>query len=61
MRFGPTLKKEKNATNSDPEDCGDVYTLTVIKTETRRFISHHDMESLGVDWWQNQHSINRSA
>jgi hypothetical protein len=38
MRYGPTLKKEKNVTDSDHEDCGDVYTLTAIKTETRLFI-----------------------
>jgi hypothetical protein len=42
MRYGPTLKKEKNVTNSDPEGCGDVYTLTAIKTETRLFICHHE-------------------
>lgn len=42
MRYGPTLKKEKNVIDSDPEDCGDVYTLTAIKTETRLFISHHE-------------------
>ena len=41
-RYGPTLKKEKNVTNSDPEDCGDVYTLTAIKTDTRLFICHHE-------------------
>jgi hypothetical protein len=42
MRYGPTLKKEKNVTDNDPEDCGDVYTLTAIKTETRLFICHHE-------------------
>ena len=42
MRYGPTLKKEKNVTDSDHEDCGDVYTLTAIKTETRLFICHHE-------------------
>ena len=42
MRYGPTLKKEKNVTNSDPEGCGDVYTLTAIKTDTRLFICHHE-------------------
>lgn len=42
MRYGPTLKKEKNVTDSDPEDCGDVYTLTAIKTDTRLFICHHE-------------------
>jgi hypothetical protein len=42
MRYGPTLKKEKNVTDSDSEDCGDVYTLTAIKTETRLFVCHHE-------------------
>jgi hypothetical protein len=42
MRYGPTLKKEKNVTDCDSEDCGDVYTLTAIKTETRLFICHHE-------------------
>jgi hypothetical protein len=42
MRYGRTLKKEKNITDSDPEDCGDIYTLTAIKTETRLFISHYE-------------------
>ena len=41
-RYGPTLKKEKNVTNSDPEDWGDVYSLTAIKTKTRLFICHHE-------------------
>ena len=42
MRYGPTLKKEKNLTNSDPEDYGDIYTLTAIKTETRLLICHYE-------------------
>lgn len=42
MRYGPTLKKEKSVKDNDPENCGDVYTLTAIKTETRLFISHHE-------------------
>ena len=42
MRSGPTLKKEKNVTDSDSEYCGDVYTLTAIKTDTRLFICHHE-------------------
>jgi hypothetical protein len=42
MRYGPTLKKEKNITDSDPEYVGDIYTLTAIKTETRLFICHHE-------------------
>ncbi len=42
MRYGHTLKKEKNVSDNDPEDCGDVYTLTAINTKTRLFISHHE-------------------
>jgi hypothetical protein len=42
MRYGRTLKKEKNVTDSDPKDCGDIYTLTAIKTGTRLFISHYE-------------------
>jgi len=42
MRYGLTLKKEKNVTDSDPESYGDVYTLTAIKTDTRLFISHYE-------------------
>ena len=42
MRYGPTSKKEKSVKDNDPENCGDIYTLTAIKTETRLFISHHE-------------------
>lgn len=42
MRFGLTLKKEKNLTNSDPLDYGDAYSLTAMKPDTRLFISHHE-------------------
>ena len=42
MRYGLTLKKEKNVTNSEPKGYGDVYTLTAIKTDTRLFICHHE-------------------
>jgi hypothetical protein len=42
MRYGLTLKKEKNVNDSDPGGCGDVYTLTAIKTDTRLFISHYE-------------------
>jgi IS1 family transposase len=42
MRFGLTLKKEKNLTDSDPPDYGDAYSLTAMKPDTRLFISHHE-------------------
>jgi hypothetical protein len=42
MRFGRTLKKEKNVTNNDSDADGDVYSLTAMKTDTRLFISHHE-------------------
>jgi hypothetical protein len=42
MRFGRTLKKEKNVTNNDSDAEGDVYSLTAMKTDTRLFISHHE-------------------
>ncbi len=42
MRFGPTLKKEKNLTDSDPLDYGDAYSLTAMMPDTRLFISHHE-------------------
>jgi hypothetical protein len=37
-------KKEKNITEDDPEDYGDIYTLTAIKSDTRLFISHYEGE-----------------
>jgi hypothetical protein len=42
MRYGPTLKKEKNLKDSDPFDYGDSYSLTAIKPDTRLFISHYE-------------------
>jgi len=42
MRYGPTLKKERNLNDSDPLDYGDAYSLTAIKPDTRLFISHHE-------------------
>ena len=42
MRYGLTLKKEKNVTDNDPDSYGDVYTLTAIETDTRLFISHYE-------------------
>jgi IS1 family transposase len=42
MKYGRILKKEKNINDNDPDEYGDVYTLTAIKTDTRLFISHHE-------------------
>jgi hypothetical protein len=42
MRFGLTLKREKNLNDSDPLDYGDAYSLTAMKPDTRMFISHHE-------------------
>jgi hypothetical protein len=41
-RYGHTLKKEKNLTDSDPVDYGDAYSLTAMVPDTRLFISHHE-------------------
>jgi hypothetical protein len=49
MRYGPTLKKEKNIKDSDPVDHGDVYSLTAIKPDTRLFISHHEGKRTAED------------
>ncbi|HJH30605.1 MAG TPA: hypothetical protein C5S50_00045, partial [Methanosarcinaceae archaeon] len=35
-------KKEKNVTDDDPAECGDVYTLTTMESNTKLFISHHE-------------------
>jgi hypothetical protein len=35
-------KKGKNVTDDDPDECGNVYTLTAMKSETKLFISHHE-------------------
>ncbi len=42
MKYGHILKKNKNVVEGDPEEYGDVYALTAIKTDTRLFIAHHD-------------------
>jgi hypothetical protein len=39
MRYGPTLKNEKNLTDSDPVDYGDAYSLTAMTPDTRLFLS----------------------
>jgi IS1 family transposase len=49
MRFGPTLKKEKNLTDSDPLEYGDVYSLTAMKPDTRLFVSHHEGKRTAED------------
>ena len=35
-------KKEKNVTDDDPDECGDLYTLTAMESDTKLFISHHE-------------------
>jgi hypothetical protein len=42
MRYGRILKKEKNITEKDSDEYGDVYTLTAINTDTRLFVCHHE-------------------
>jgi IS1 family transposase len=42
MRYGRILKKEKNITEKDSNEYGDVYTLTAINTDTRLFVCHHE-------------------
>jgi len=42
MRYGPTLKKEKNLRYNDPAHYGDAYSLTAMKPDTRLFFSHHE-------------------
>lgn len=49
MRYGPTLKKEKNRKDSDPFDYGDAYSLTAIKPDTRLFISHYEGKRTAED------------
>jgi hypothetical protein len=38
------IKKRKNIIRGDPEDCGELYTLTAIKKDARLFISHYKGE-----------------
>ncbi len=42
MRYGLTLKKEKNVADNDPSTYGDIFTLTAIKTDTRLLVSHYE-------------------
>jgi IS1 family transposase len=49
MRYGPTLKKERNLDDSDPLDYGDTYSLTAMKPDTRLFISHHEGKRTAED------------
>jgi len=43
------IKKEKNVTCSDPDEYGDVYSLTAIKIDTRLFLSHHEGDRTNED------------
>ncbi len=40
--MGIYKKKEKNITENDPEEYGDLYTLTAITSQTKLFLSHHE-------------------
>ncbi len=42
MRYGHFVKKQKNVGPHDPEDVGDVYSLTAISSESRLLICHHE-------------------
>src|SRR5665647_2047801 len=42
MRSGHIYKKQKNVTEEDPEEYGNVYSLTAIKSDTRLFLFHHE-------------------
>ena len=33
---------EKNVTDNDPDEYGEVYTLTAMESDTKLFISHHE-------------------
>lgn len=35
-------KKQKNMKDDDPEEYGDVYSLTAMKSNTRLFLCHHE-------------------
>lgn len=49
MKYGPTLKKQRNLRDSDPLDYGDTYSLTAIKPDSRLFISHHEGKRTASD------------
>src|SRR5271157_1237860 len=42
MRYGHSVKKQKNVTCIDPGSVGDIYSLTVINSESRLLICHHE-------------------
>lgn len=42
MRFGNSYKKQKNLKEDDPEEYGNVYSLTAMKSDTRLFLCHHE-------------------
>jgi len=42
MRYGHFVKKQKNMSSYDPNDVGDVYSLTAISAESRLLICHHE-------------------
>jgi hypothetical protein len=42
MRYGHSVKKQKNVNYIDPVGVGDIYSLTVIDSESRLLICHHE-------------------
>ena len=42
MRYGHSVKKQKNVTCIDPGGVGDIYSLTIINSESRLLICHHE-------------------
>jgi hypothetical protein len=59
MRYGPTLKKQRNVNSSDSIDYGDAYSLTAIKPDTRLFISHHEGKRTAKDAYELFKDIER--
>ncbi len=42
MKYGRSVKKQKNVSIHDPEGVGDVYSLTATSAESRLLICHHE-------------------
>ncbi len=42
MKYGHSVKKQKNVGPHDPEGVGDVYSLTATSSESRLLICHHE-------------------
>ena len=59
MRYGLTLKKQRNLKDSDSLDLGDAYSLTAIKPDTRLFISHYEGKRTAEDAYELFKDIER--